>query len=78
MVVSVDSTAHVKRQVKIQQATVGTGTQHNALLGLRLGASLIRGHTGGAADGPILAGQLAREQFLSRGVGRDFLVGQER
>ena len=78
LVVSVDSTAHVKRQVKIQQAAVGTGAQHDALVGPRLGASLIRGQAGGAADGPILAGQLVREQFLSRGVGRDFLVGQER
>src|SRR6267378_1344966 len=76
--ISVDSTAQVERQVKIQEAGVGTGTQHDALLGLRLGASLIRGQAGGATDGPILAGQLAREQFLSRGVGGDFLVGQER
>ena len=78
LVVRVDSTTHVKGQVKIQQATVGTSTQHDALLSLRLGASFIWGHTGGAADGPILAGQLVREQFLSRGVGGDFLVGQER
>src|SRR4051812_21594826 len=74
LVVSVDSTAQVDRQVKIQEATVWTGAQHDALLGLRLGASLIRGQAGGAANGPILAGQLAREQFLSRGVGCDFLV----
>src|SRR5260221_5681609 len=60
LVISVDSTAQVERQVKIQEAGVGTGTQHDALLGLRLGASLIRGQAGGATDGPILAGQLAR------------------
>jgi hypothetical protein len=56
LVVSVDSTAQVERQVKIQEAAVGTVTQHDALLGLGFGASLIRGQAGGAADGPILTG----------------------
>jgi hypothetical protein len=56
LVVSVDSTAQVERQVKIQEAAVGTVPQHDALLGLGFGASLIRGQAGGAADGPILTG----------------------
>ena len=42
-----------------------------------LGASLVRGQAGGAADGSILAGQFACEQLLSRGIIGDFLIGQQ-
>lgn len=43
LVVSVDPPAHVEGQVKIQEAAVGTGAQHDAFVGLSLGARLIRG-----------------------------------
>jgi hypothetical protein len=55
----------------------GPCPQHDALLSLRLSASLIRRQAGGAADCPILPGQFVCQQFLSWGIGRDFLVSQE-
>ena len=78
LVVGVDTTAQVERQMEIQQAGVGTRTQDGALFCLSLGASVVRGETGGTADGAILAGQFAGEQFLGGGVSGDFLVGQKR
>ncbi len=77
LVVRVDPPTQIKRQMEIQEAGVGTGAQHVALLGLSLGAGLVRGQAGGAADGSILAGQFAGEEFLSPGIVGDFLVGQE-
>ena len=75
--ISVDPAAQVKRQMEIQEAGVGTGAEDDTMVRQGLGAGLVRGETGGAADGPILAGQFADEQFLSRGIVGDFLVGQE-
>ena len=75
--VGVDPTAQMNGQMEIQEAGVRTGPEHIALLGLGQGAGFVRGQAGGAADGPVLAGQLAHEQFLGRGIVRDFLVGQE-
>ena len=63
--------------MEIQETGVGTGPERVALLGLGQDAGLVRGQAGGAADGPVLAGQLAHEQFLGRGIVGDFLVGQE-
>ena len=77
LVVGVDPTAQMKGQMEIQEAGVGTGPERVALLGLGEGAGLVRGQAGGTADGPVLAGQLASEQFLGRGIVGDFLVGQE-
>ena len=77
LVVGVDATCQVDGQMKIHEGGVGTGAQHVAVLSLCQGAGLIRGQVGGAADGSILAGQFADEQFLGRGIVGDFLVGQE-
>ena len=77
LVVSVDPTAQVNGQMEIENGVIGTGAQRNTVLGSSFGACLVRGQAGGAADGPILAGQLAGEQFLSGAIVRDFLVSQE-
>ena len=77
LVVRIDATSQVDGQMKIHEGGVGTGAEHVALLGLGQGAGLIGGQVGGAADGSILACQFAGEQFLGRGIVRDFLVGQE-
>ena len=61
LVVGVDPTPQINGQMEIQQSLVGTGTQRDTVLDSGLGACLIRGETGGAADGPILAGQFAGE-----------------
>jgi len=77
LVVGVDAPPQVERQVEIQKGAIGTCPQHDALLSLRLSASLIRRQVGGAADRPILPGQFVCQQFLSWGIGGDFLVSQE-
>ena len=64
--------------MEIQQAGIRTRTHDGAFFFLGLGASIVRGKAGGAADGPILTGQLAGQQFLGGGVISDFLVGQKR
>lgn len=75
--VGVDASSEVAGQMEIQQAGVGARPQDGAQFCLRLGAGGVRGEAGGAADGAILAGQLAGEQFLGGGVSGDFLVGQK-
>ena len=77
LMVGVDAACEVQCQMEIQQARIGTRTQDGALLFLGLGAGVVRGETGGAADGAILAGQLAGQQLLSGGVSGDFLIGQK-
>ena len=78
LVVSVDPKAQVNGQMEIKQGVIGTGAQRHPVLGSGLGAGLVRRQAGGAAEGAILAGQLAGEQFLSGGIVGDFLVSQER
>ena len=75
--ISIDPTAQVNRQVEIHEGRGRTGAQDGTLLVQRLGASLVRGQAGGAADRLILAGQFACEQFLSRGIVGDFLICQQ-
>ena len=41
LVVSVDATTQIERQMEIQEAGVGTGAQDDTLLGLGHGAGLI-------------------------------------
>ncbi len=78
LLIGVDASSEVQGQMEIQQAGIRTGTQDGAFFFLGLGASIIRGQTGGAAYGPILTGQLTGQQFLSGRVISDFLVGQKR
>ena len=75
--ISVDSTAQINRQVEIHEGGGRTGAQDGTFLVQRLGARLVRGQAGGAADRSILAGQFACEQFLSRGIVSDFLICQQ-
>ena len=75
--ISVDPPAQVNRQVEIHESGGRTGAQDGTLLVQRLGASLVRGQAGGAADRSILAGQFACEQLLSRSIVCDFLIGQQ-
>jgi len=77
LVVGIDPSSEVQRQMEIQQAGIRTRAQYGALFFLSLGAGVVRRETGGAADGAVLAGQFAGQQFLCRGVSGDFLVGQE-
>ena len=75
LVVGVNPSLQVQRQMEIQQAGIGTGMEHGALFLLGYGAGVVRGQVGGAADGAILAGQLVGQQFLCGGISGDFLVG---
>jgi hypothetical protein len=77
LVVRVDASAQVERQVEIQEGGIRTGPQYDALLSLGFSASLIRRQADGTADCPILPCQFVSQEFLSGGIGRDFLVGQE-
>jgi len=77
LVVRVDASSQVEGEMEVQQAGIRTGTQDGALFLLRLGAGVVRGKAGGAADGAILAGQFAIQQFLCGDVSGDFFVGQK-
>jgi len=77
LVVGVDASGQVECQMEIQQARIGTRTQDGAFFFLSFGAGVIRGQTGGAADGAVLAGQLVGQQFLCGSVGGDFLKSQQ-
>jgi len=77
LVVGIDAAGQMERQMQIQEAGVGPGAHDGAFFFLSLGASIIRGETGRAADGAILTGQFVGEQFLCGSVIGDFLVGQE-
>ena len=63
--------------MEIQQRGIRTSTHDGALFFLGFGASVVWGQAGGAADGAILTGQLAGQQFLSGGVIGDLLEGQK-
>ena len=76
--IGVDAASEVQRQMEIQRRGIRTSTQDGALFFLGFGASVVWGQAGGAADGAILTGQLAGQQFLSGGVIGDLLEGQER
>lgn len=77
LMVGVDAASEVQRQMEIQQRGIRAGTQDGALFFLGFGAGVVRGQAGGAADGSILTGQLAGQQFLSGGVIGDLLEGQK-
>ena len=77
LLVGVDAASEVQRQMEIQQRGIRASTQDGALFFLGFGASVVRGQAGGAADGSILPGQLAGQQFLSGGVIGDLLEGQQ-
>ena len=78
LVVGVDPSSELEGQMEIQEAGVGTRTQDDALFCLGLGPGVVRGETGGTADGAVLAGQFAGQQFLGGGISGDFLIGQKR
>ena len=77
LVVGVDASLDMQCQMEIQQAGIGARMQHMAMLLLSFSTGVVRGQVGGAADGAVLAGQLAGQQFLGGGVSGDFLVGQK-
>lgn len=64
--------------MEVQKAGIRTRAYDGAFFFLSLGASVVWGQAGGAADGSILTGQLAGQQFLGGRVISDFLVGQKR
>ena len=78
LVVGIDAPSEVQRQMEVQQGGVGTRREGDAFFFLGLGASFVRRQARGAANGAILAGQLAGQQFLRGGVSGDFFIGQER
>lgn len=78
LMVGIDASSEVQGQMEIHQAGVGARTHDIAFFFLSLGASVVGGQAGGAADGAILTGQLAGEQFLGGGVIGDLLIGQKR
>lgn len=78
LLIGVDAASEVQGEMEIQQAGIRTRTQDGAFFFLRLGARVVRGQAGGAADGSILPGHLAGQQFLGGSVISDFLVGQKR
>jgi hypothetical protein len=77
LVVGVDASSEMQRQMEIQQAGIRTRMQYGAVFFLSFGAGVVGGQVGGAADSAILAGQFAGQQFLCGGVSGDFFVGQK-
>jgi len=77
LLIGVDATLEMQRQVQIQQAGVGTGLAYRALLGLRQRAGLIRGEASGATDGAVKPGEFAVEYLLGARVVGDFFIGQQ-
>ena len=66
--VGVAAASAAQRQMEVQQRGIGTRAQDGALFFLGFGAGVVRGEAGGAADGSILAGQLAGQKFLGGGA----------
>ena len=76
LVIGVDPSFQVERQMEIQQGCRRTGTRGGALFCQRLLPGRIGAEAGGAANGGILALDLPVEHDLGGGISADFFIGQ--
>ena len=58
LMVGVDAASDVQREMEVQESGIRTSTHNGALFFLGFDPSVVRGETGGAADGTILTSQL--------------------
>jgi hypothetical protein len=77
LVVGVDPSFQMERQMQIQEGGWRTGTREGALLGKSFLPGGIGAQAGGAAAGGILALHLALEHALGGGIAGDFFIGQD-
>jgi len=77
LVVGVDPSFQVERQMEVQQGGGRTGTRDGALFCQGFLPSRIGAEAGGAANGGILALNLAVEHALCGGMAADFFIGQD-
>ncbi len=77
LVVGVDPSFQLERQMEVQQGGRRTGTRDGALFCEGFLPSRIGVEAGGAANGGILALHLAVEHGLCGGIAVDFFIGQE-
>ncbi len=77
LVVRVDSSFQMERQMKVQEGCRRTGTCDGALFCSGLFPGRIRAESGGAANGGVLALNLSVEHDLCGDVAADFFIGQD-
>lgn len=78
LVIGVDPSFQMERQMEVQQGCRRTRTRHGALFCLGLCPSRIRAEAGGAANGGVLALHLSVEHDLCGGIVANFFIGQDR
>ena len=78
LVIGVAAAVEVDRQMEVEEAGVGSGTQDIAFVDRGLGPGVVGRETCGSADGEILTLQFMIEEALSWAVLDDFLEGEER
>jgi len=77
LVIGVDASFQMERQMEVQQGCWRTGTRGRTLFRQGLLPSGIRAEAGGAANGGVLALNLAVEHDLCGGIVADFFIGQD-
>ena len=77
LVVGVDPSFQMERQMEVQQCGRRTGTRGGALFYQGFLPGSLGAEAGGAADGGILALNLPVEHALGGGIAGDFFIGQD-
>lgn len=77
LVIGVDPSFQVERQMEIQQGGWRTGARGGAFFCRRLLPGRIGAEAGGAANGGVLALDLAVEHDLGGGISADIFIGQD-
>jgi len=77
LVIGVDASFQMERQMEIQQGYRWTGTRDRTLFRRGLRPSRIRAEAGGAANGGVLAQDLPVEHDLCGVIVTDFFIGQD-
>lgn|ERR1017187_3408416 len=78
LLVGINPSAGLDRQMKVQKGGWRTRAGDSAVFGQGFVPGFIGAEAGGAADGGVLAGDLAIQQFLSGRIIMDLFVSQER
>lgn len=77
LVIGVDASFQMERQMEVQQGYRWAGTRDRPLFGHGLGPGRIRAEAGGAAHGGVLTQDLPVEHDLCGGIVTDFFIGQD-
>lgn len=77
LLIGVDASFQMERQMEVQQGCRWTGTRGSTLFRQGIVPSRIRAEAGGAANGGVLALNLAVEHDLRGGIAADFFIGQD-